>query len=340
MIQELRIKGFKKFEDEKFELKGLNLIVGRNSSGKSSVIHSILSLKQSAETPFNGEYIELGENVELMNSKVGADEIYISATTDDEETSELSIDYLGNITKKNQLDSRVVYCSAERIGVEKIYDKPTKGEDIVSGNCRFVFSYLAQHKGDILNKEFVYNPKTLLTLEGQVNYWLEELVGYRVSAEEIDQVDAIRVLYQDANNLKNTNWIRPQNVGTGVTYVAQTIISSLSCARGDILIIENPEIHLHPEAQSKLLEFFTFIESCGVQIVIETHSDHIYNGLRKCVHEKRILLSNQAVYYLSEKENGCTKVNYVPLNADGKVLVIEDGLFDQINKDLNVLLGW
>lgn len=50
-----------------------------------------------------------------------------------------------------------------------------------------------------------------------------------------------------------------------------------------MLIIENPELHLHPKAQSELALFLSTVAHAGVQVVIETHSDHIVNGVRKSV---------------------------------------------------------
>lgn len=54
----------------------------------------------------------------------------------------------------------------------------------------------------------------------------------------------------------------------------------LGAESDSVIIIENPEIHLHPKAQSKLCEFLYFVSQSGRQLFIETHSDHIFNGLR------------------------------------------------------------
>ena len=59
------------------------------------------------------------------------------------------------------------------------------------------------------------------------------------------------------------NNIRPKNVGTGVSYIAEVIIAALSCESGDIVIIENPEIHLHPSGQSKLYHLYLFLQRMG-----------------------------------------------------------------------------
>lgn len=134
--------------------------------------------------------------------------------------------------------------------------------------------------------------------------------------------------------------VRHKNIGTGVTYIAEVIISAFSCKAGDILIIENPEIHLHPSAQSKFVDFLTFIASCGVQIIVETHSDHIYNGIRKDIHQDLIDAEDVRIYFFKQNENGCSEPILIPINETGKATVNANGLFDQIKKDLDVILGW
>ena len=64
-----------------------------------------------------------------------------------------------------------------------------------------------------------------------------------------------RILYtKDRMNFE----MRPKNVGTGITYIAELIVAVLACRPGDLLIIENPEIHLHPSGQGELIKLLSF----------------------------------------------------------------------------------
>ena len=204
-------------------------------------------------------------------------------------------------------------------------------------NCEYAFAYLAEKGTKPVKKLFVYDETTKLTLSGQVNYWLMEILGYNIFVEAIEKTELVRVFFRNQNMRIS---IRPKNIGTGVTYIAEVIISAFSCKPGDLLIIENPEIHLHPSAQSKFVEFLTFIASCGVQIVVETHSDHIYNGVRKEIHQDSINAEDVSIYFFKQSENGCSVPVLIPVNETGKATVNEAGLFDQIKKDLDVILGW
>ncbi len=151
----------------------------------------------------------------------------------------------------------------------------------------------------ITEKSFIYDARTKLTPGGQVDYWLNRILGYRVSAEEIPGTELIRVAYSSREIGRN---IRPKNVGTGVSYIAEIIIAAFSCKRGDMPVIENPEIHLHPSGQSELVEFLVFLAHKGLQVVMETHSDHIFNGLRRCVGRDRTAGENVRIYFFRQDE--------------------------------------
>ena len=183
----------------------------------------------------------------------------------------------------------------------------------------------------------VYDPHSKLTFGGQVDYWLNEIVGYTIRAEEIDRTELIRVSF-NANGLVNN--IRPKNVGTGVSYIAEVIIAALSCESGDIVIIENPEIHLHPSGQSKFVSFISFLAKNGVQVIVETHSDHIYNAVRKSICNDEIKCDNVSVYFFEQLSDGNTNPILIPIDDEGRAQQQRDGFFDQTKKDLQEILGW
>ena len=341
MIDKLCIKGFKCFDDVSLEMRAITMLAGQNSIGKSSIIQSLLALKQG-KTPFTGKYMTIGTADELLNAYVGAEEINISADYTNAkgmfQNAFVNIKGLNAISVKNEkLKLGIVYCSAERVGVKDVYEKPINDESGVGINCEYAFSYLAEKGSKPVKKQFVYDETTKLTLDGQVNYWLQEILGYNVFAEAIEKTELVRVFFRNQNMRIS---VRPKNIGTGVTYIAEVIISAFSCKAGDILIIENPEIHLHPSAQSKFVDFLTFIASCGVQIIVETHSDHIYNGIRKHIHKDLIDAEDVRIYFFKQNENGCSEPILIPINETGKATVNANGLFDQIKKDLDVILGW
>ena len=342
MIKELSIRGFKCFDNINIKPKALTLLVGKNSTGKSTVIQSVLALKQCGANPFRGLYMNIGEVSELMNANIGTERIEIKARYDSAEDPAYTVieGYDGKSVTYNELASEMVYCSAERVGVKDTYCKSLNDDESVGTDCRYAFSYLCKHKNDKIDSEQVYDQNTLLTLGGQVDYWLSEICGYMIDAEYLNETDFVKVRYKSSNDSYATNWNRPQNVGTGVTYVASIIIASFSCPKDGLLIIENPEIHLHPSAQSKLLEFLSFVSLCDRQVIIETHSDHIFNGLRKCVHNNLIGNDGQSIFFFKDNGKGCMEPALVKLEDDGRISENTEGLFDQIQNDLDIILGW
>lgn len=150
------------------------------------------------------------------------------------------------------------------------------------------------------------------------------------------------------NNPRNKSsdalYCRPVNIGSGVSYLISIIISCLGSSDNDILIIENPEIHLHPKAQSKLCEFLYFVSKANRQIFVETHSDHIFNGLRVGIATKQMKQEEISVNFFGLDDKNETQCNPIVFGDYGKVIGSNknmdiDDLFDQFDIDLDRMLG-
>lgn len=339
MINTIRIKGLKCFDDETLYLKNFNILAGKNSVGKSTVIQAMLAVAQCSENhrPFSGKYIDLGTVRDLKNKLVGSEEIFIDING----SYQMTVPSDSNCELKGEdflMDHSIRYVAADRVGVKETYKKNISDENQIGINCEYAFDYLAKHGQDNWeNNELVYDFNEKLTFGGQVDYWLNKILGYTVRAEEIERTSLIRVSY---GQREIGNDLSPKNVGTGVSYIAEIIIAALSCKEGDLLIVENPEIHLHPSGQTEFVTFLAFLAQKGIQIILETHSDHIYNGVRKCVHKDYVDNENVAIYFFDRKSDGCADPIRIELDDEGRVINPKEGLFDQTKKDLDVILGW
>lgn len=105
----------------------------------------------------------------------------------------------------------------------------------------------------------------------------------------------------------------------------------------DVFGVENPEAHLHPKAQSRLVKFLAKVSRLGVQVFIESHSDHILNALRIAVLDK-IVPSEQANILYFPQEIGQPIVQ-IQIQPDGKIEEWPEGFFDQMDKDFERLFG-
>ena len=97
--------------------------------------------------------------------------------------------------------------------------------------------------------------------------------GARVNITDIPEIDGISNSFSfvSAGELSFDD-IRPTNVGFGLSYVSAVIVSCLIARRGDLVIIENPEAHLHTKGQRAIAELLSRTARAGVQVICETHS--------------------------------------------------------------------
>lgn len=344
MLEKIRVQGFKCFECEELTLKNLNLFTGINSAGKSSMIQAILLLmqqKENIQNPLNGKYVRLGLLQDVKNTVTNAKKVKISVDTEKPKEKcqfELYADR-GFKTENMQVVSKMdfIYLSAERMGEEDIYPQNLTDEYRIGVHGEYAFDYLSQNKWNPLCEVDFQYPETGANLGNQVDYWLNYIMGYQVIAERVLGTEVVRVSY--SRKLSGSRAVKPVHVGTGVSYLASVIISALSCKKGSLFIIENPEIHLHPGAQSKLLEFLSFLSARGLQIIVETHSDHIFNGLRKSIKQKKISAEQAKVYFFKLDENYLSRPVLIEIDENGIVKNYEKVFFDQFDEDLDDLLG-
>lgn len=296
MISQLRMKNFKCYKDCEINFVNFNVLCGPNSSGKSSINQAVLFLLQNNhgnknELITNGEYVHFDDFEEIKNDEISSEKHILIELIGDENKSccleikkaadSNSIECVKNTTDFYLIaEENVFYLSAERIGPEDVYDKynGTKigfyGENAVG--------YIAKNKDSVIEEKYAYQkgPTRDYTFLKEVNYWLQEIIGEKINANDLDKTDRARATYSKEGKALQ---VRNKNTGSGLSYVVSiiTMVFSLSISNPSskpTFIIENPEIHLHPKAQLKLMDFLSFMSSF-CQIIIETHSDHIIKNV-------------------------------------------------------------
>ncbi|UQZ62135.1 hypothetical protein C2H95_06555 [Bacillus subtilis] len=355
MLDKITIEGFKSIDRLELDLKSLTVLVGMNSSGKSTIIQSLLLAVQNFSfnngSPLNGLLVSLGDFQEARNYIKNSKEINISLSNFEtqnivnlkflEKNGKVKLKKEGKDKSLSNLlkyqNKKVRFLSSDRIGSRDIYDVNYSQITDIGFLGEYAIDYLEQHKSTPLDDLLIKNKETGGTLESQVNFWLRYIINGEIQTNSIEGTDSVKASYKIKNN---TRYFRPKNVGAGLSYLISIIITLLSSKPGSMNIIENPEIHLHPRAQSRLMEFMTFISNAGIKLIIETHSDHIFNGIRKSIYKKNLQVEKVATYYFDLNNDGLSNVNKVKFNKDGKVLNYLEGLFDQFDEDLDTLLGF
>lgn len=117
-----------------------------------------------------------------------------------------------------------------------------------------------------------------------------------------DTPDRIELFLDSVNG--HERGFRPRNVGFGYSYVLPIVFQTLMAPEGGIIVIENPEAHLYPAAQSRLVDFLVkYAKRKNLQIILETHSDHIINGLRIAVKNGVTAPSETAILFFDRDDD-------------------------------------
>jgi len=257
------------------------------------------------------------------------------------------------------------YISAFRNGPQNDYEKDNLMVDVLKqiskkeGRCEFVAHYFDYFKGNAIHPDLIKNKDASDSLKSQVDEWLKE-ISPNISLN-VQLVDDYKVTYSFARgeHLTNLDNIKAANTGFGVSYVLPIIVATLAAASKNkqrdtkemsqsdynmdksLIIIENPEAHIHPNAQAKLMELICLAAKVGVQFIIETHSDHIINSLLVAVKQNVLTPGQSKIYYFDRDESvHATKVIDLPVLEGGRLKNPPKGFFDQINIHMKQLMGF
>ncbi len=158
--------------------------------------------------------------------------------------------------------------------------------------------------------------KTREKLLGKVNHWMREF-GF-ASNVELSRVGGnnYSVIFQDPNVKLNVNLA---DVGFGASQVLPIVIEGFYARDGAMLLIEQPEIHLHPRAQGKLGDLLVDIATSGAgkTLLVETHSEHVLSRIRRRVAEGVLDQGSVGIYYCEPSQQG-TSVREIGINREGQ----------------------
>ncbi|MGW0791215.1 DUF3696 domain-containing protein [Streptomyces sp. NPDC002911] len=173
----------------------------------------------------------------------------------------------------------------------------------------------------------------------QAAAWMGELCpGVDIQADAIEGADAVRLSYGFQGTLGATRRRRPSNVGFGLTYVLPIVVACLTARPGSLVLLENPEAHLHPQGQTRMASLAAAAAAQGAQVIMETHSDHVINGVRLAVKQRR-LAPGQVVFHYFRGDGTGVDVVSPQVDADGMLDQWPEGFFDELENTLDQLIG-
>lgn len=358
MKQTFIIKDFKVFEEQPVTLKNLTVLAGSNSVGKSTIIQAILLSRTTLEErnrygkdvgqipiSLNGPFLlELGNTYEVVRRGVRLADSTIEFSLWENEVLQMKIVLFGDRSTQNRyelwtksdespgekrglLGQKIYYLCAERIGPRLKYEYEIllylhagyKGEK--------AFQVLSVEDLSV-DRNKLFKGEEPAFLYQQTRKWLDYIIP-GASFDNAVPVGKSRVIEGTFGESM------PTNVGFGISYVLPIIVNGLLAEKDTIMIVENPEAHLHPSGQSRIGRFLAQVAGSGVQVIVETHSEHVINGLRLSILEGGKIKNDDAIInYLHKDESNKTVLREIQFDDEAEFDQFPPGFIDQEQRDI------
>lgn len=376
MITSLTIQNFKCFAQLRLSYGKLTLLTGFNAGGKSTSLQPLLLLAQGlihSSTPLtyslNGVLVHLGTIADVLpaNTETGSviftlagpsgeitwvfetragDRFFRVLNTDAPSLTDgpgltgTAVKSGGSSIVVSSLTD-LIYISAVREGTADVFPVPDfdngrHGDVGVDG--RYAAYWYDRIVDDEVPASRLHPSDTATSVRKQLDAWMGTLFpGAQANVQYISHVSLLSLQFR----LSDIGpWHRPANVGYGLTYVFPVLVALLAAHEDQLIVIDSPEAHLHPYAQSQMGRLLAHFAAAGVQILVETHSDHLLNGVRLAVRDGVVTPDEVQLHFFSGPVDGGNGVVSPILDVEGRINEWPEGFFDQTEKDLSLLAGW
>tara|TARA_Y100000310_G_scaffold298898_1_gene333268 strand:+ start:5470 stop:6585 length:1116 start_codon:yes stop_codon:yes gene_type:complete len=363
MLNYIKLSNFKCYLDQEFKFEPLTVFCGSNSVGKSTAIQAIAIPFQSRfdrRVSLNGELVSLGVREDLHNRNVLDDELKIELKHSEISHrfvwgySDLSSDPRAHeieaVDSNVQASATIIseyadkgfqFLEAERFGPRNNFKlrQSTAFPNWLGARGEYTWETIF----DLVNKQRLRlsdddarnhpNNAGNRSVHANIELWMSEISeGFHVDPNVQEDADVSYSTYSSSS----MSLVKPINMGFGLTYSLSVVAALMSTKPGGLVIIENPEAHLHPKGQSYLGRLIALSAEAGVQVVIETHSDHIINGIRLMVRVKSVEHKKVKIYYISADDE--KQVTPIEINVNGQMTEWPKGFFDQQAIDMEQLM--
>ena len=366
MITSILIENFKCFSELRLPLGPLTLFTGYNGGGKSSAIQPLLLLAQGLrrtmrprEYALNGALVRLGTTTDLIHSSdnMTSPRILFTVATamsdtkwtllpraDGRSLCPLEPDDVPDpllLSSAAEHLRTLSYISAIRQGTADTYPVPDIPDEFVTDvgiDGRFASYWYDRDLDDEVEEQRRHPAEPASSVRKQLDAWLAALFpGARANVRKLPPVPQLCLQFQLSDI---GEWRRPANVGFGLSYAFPILVALLTAHEGQIVVIDSPEAHLHPFAQSQMGQLLAKFAAAGVQVLIETHSDHLLNGVRLAIKDGTLLPETAQIHFFTGATTHRHGVISPTVDVNGGMSEWPGGFFDQSEKDLSRLSGW
>ena len=365
MITVIELTNFKCFVAQELRTRELTIIAGGNAAGKSSIVQALLLLRQAYVTqkslvtaPLAGQLVNLLNAAQILSINANTPEVRITVTDDSMEE-----DYWLEIPDASMPDRQPPCIVSENFEIAEKESSLFSDTFVYLNASRIVPSeeYVPRHTTDTDSRlgdrsghrtvfrliEALDNNETLsipsLDLAGDssvasnVSAWLSYIMANDVAVTADGSFTEGRATLQFTPS-KGAAPVAALNMAFGHTYILPIIVGVLTAIPGSMMIIENPEAHLHPKAQLRMGEFLARAAENGVQIIVETHSDHLLNGVRVSAKKGEIDAGRVAVHFIESRGQDHLHEE-LELHSDGSLSDWPAGFFDEWEKALRDIIS-
>lgn len=326
-ITRITIEGYKSIvKEQSIEIAPLTILAGANSSGKSSMIQPLLLLKQTLEAPYdpgplliNGPILKFTSSDQFMSGKAGK-----------ARALRISIDFGANGRWKMKFEKepgqpivvegmqrlqhnpdfkavaaeiiRMVHVRGLRGNPERTYPITAVGASFPGIFENYVASIIYRWHGE---------SKHGLALKHDLKH-LE--LGEGVFANRVNEAQ-LEVMVQMTGG---GNRFNIADVGFGVSQALPVLVALLVADPEQMVYIEQPELHLHPRAQTRMADVLANAAKRGVRVVAETHSTLLLTSIQTLVAKKELPAEIVRLHWFQrDSKTGVTEITTASLDENG-----------------------
>lgn len=217
----------------------------------------------------------------------------------------------------------------EKPDLARSYDSTTfKNVGVDGHNTRFLYEANKNVKIDGYG-----DGETLQTL---CNTWVCDKMGL---ARNMDVQRDSNKLYRTIITNNEGLSVDLCQMGFGLSQILPIVVQGLLLHKGETLIVEDPDVHMHPKVQALLVDFFIDLMKHGRKVVIETHSDHIVTRLRRRIADGTVLKEDVNLSFVENSENG-SEYRFIDMESDGSFLnELPKGFLDSQENDFMAIIA-
>ena len=356
LIDAASMEGFKCFDELRLELGQLTLVTGFNGGGKSTALQPLLLIAQALRLnatdtlPLNGPLVRLGTAGDIAPMKSERPMLLTAEGPDGVlsfgPTLQAGDRVLLLATRAEPPAMGVTralatlsFLGAVRMGAEDAFPIPeTIDAPDVGNDGRYAPYWYDRFVDEDVDEPRHFPGAPAATFRKQLDAWLGSL--FPGAEANVQNAVALSQMNLQFRLSALGSWRRPSNIGYGLTYAFPILVALLTALPGQVIVIDSPEAHLHPSAQSQMGRILAVFAQAGVQIIVETHSDHLLNGVRLAIREGLLPRDDLRIHFFKGPDGHDHGVTKLGIGAGGEIYEWPEGFFDQGEKDLSRLAGW